>query len=65
VPPDWLDEIDATPSAGLSLHAHACEAEEVDDCLAACGVRPIELPPPSAAARGRLDRACGHAATAS
>jgi formimidoylglutamate deiminase len=44
-PPDWLDEIGRyAKREGLVLHVHACEQpKEVEDCLAAHGVRPIEL----------------------
>ena len=44
-PPDWLDEIGRyAERESLVLHAHACEQpKEVEDCLAAFGVRPIEL----------------------
>ena len=44
-PPDWLEEIGRyAEREGIVLHAHACEQpKEVDDCLAAYGVRPIEL----------------------
>jgi len=44
-PPDWLEEIGRyAESEGLVLHAHACEQpREVDDCVAAHGLRPIEL----------------------
>jgi formimidoylglutamate deiminase len=44
-PPAWLEEIGRyAESEGLVLHAHACEQpKEVEDCLAAHGIRPIEL----------------------
>jgi len=44
-PPDWLEEIGRyAEREGLVLHAHACEQpKEVEDCVAAYGVRPIEL----------------------
>jgi formimidoylglutamate deiminase len=44
-PPDWLEEIGRyAESERLVLHVHACEQpREVDDCLAAHGVSPIEL----------------------
>ena len=44
-PPQWLEEIGRyAEREGLVLHAHACEQpKEVEDCLAAHGVRPIEL----------------------
>ncbi len=44
-PPDWLEEIGRYAEAeGLVLHVHACEQpREIEDSLAAYGVRPIEL----------------------
>jgi formimidoylglutamate deiminase len=44
-PPDWLEEIGGyAEREGLVLHVHACEQpKEVEDCVAAYGVRPIEL----------------------
>ena len=44
-PPDWLEEIGRyADREGAVLHVHASEQpKEVDDCLAAYGVRPIEL----------------------
>ncbi len=44
-PPDWLEEIGRYASReSLVLHVHACEQpREVEECLAAHGVRPIEL----------------------
>jgi formimidoylglutamate deiminase len=44
-PPDWLAEVGRyADREGLVLHVHACEQpKEVEDCLAAYGVRPIEL----------------------
>ena len=44
-PPEWLDEIGRYAERdGLVLHVHACEQpKEIEDCLAAHGVRPIEL----------------------
>jgi formimidoylglutamate deiminase len=44
-PPDWLEEIGRyADREGLVLHVHACEQpKEVEDCIAAYGVRPIEL----------------------
>jgi formimidoylglutamate deiminase len=44
-PPDWLEEIGVYAAReGLVLHVHACEQpKEVEDCLAAHGLRPIEL----------------------
>jgi formimidoylglutamate deiminase len=44
-PPDWLEEIGRYAARdGLVLHVHACEQpREVDECVAAYGVRPIEL----------------------
>jgi formimidoylglutamate deiminase len=44
-PPDWLEEIGAFAAANeLPLHVHADEqAREIDECLAAHGLRPIEL----------------------
>jgi formimidoylglutamate deiminase len=44
-PPDWLEEIGRYASReGLVLHVHASEQpKEVEDCLAAYGVPPIEL----------------------
>jgi len=44
-PPDWLEEIARYAAReSLVLHVHACEQpREVEDCLAAYGVRPIEL----------------------
>jgi formimidoylglutamate deiminase len=44
-PPDWLEEIGGYAAReGLVLHVHACEQpKEVEDCLAAHGLRPIEL----------------------
>jgi formimidoylglutamate deiminase len=44
-PPDWLEEIGGyAEREGLVLHVHACEQpKEVADCVAAYGVRPIEL----------------------
>src|SRR5215211_3038554 len=43
-PPAWLEEIGGYAAReGLVLHVHACEQpKEVEDCLAAHGVRPIE-----------------------
>jgi formimidoylglutamate deiminase len=44
-PPDWLEEIARYAAReSLVLHVHACEQpKEVENCLAAYGVRPIEL----------------------
>ena len=44
-PPNWLEEIGGyAEREGLVLHVHACEQpKEVEDCVAAYGVRPIEL----------------------
>jgi formimidoylglutamate deiminase len=44
-PPDWLEEIGRyAEREGAVLHVHASEQpKEVADCLAAYGVRPIEL----------------------
>jgi formimidoylglutamate deiminase len=44
-PPDWLEEIGRyAEREGLVLHAHACEQpKEIEDCVAAHGIRPIEL----------------------
>jgi formimidoylglutamate deiminase len=44
-PPDWLEEIGRySEREGVVLHVHACEQpREIEDCLAAYGVRPIEL----------------------
>jgi formimidoylglutamate deiminase len=44
-PPDWLEEIGRyAERERLVLHVHACEQpREIDDCVAAHGVRPIEL----------------------
>jgi formimidoylglutamate deiminase len=44
-PPDWLEEIGRyADREGLVLHVHACEQpKEVEDCIEAYGVRPIEL----------------------
>jgi formimidoylglutamate deiminase len=44
-PPDWLEEIGRfAEHEGLVLHVHACEQpREVDECVAAYGLRPIEL----------------------
>ena len=44
-PPDWLEELGGyAEREGLVLHVHACEQpKEVEDCVAAYGVRPIEL----------------------
>src|SRR5512132_327015 len=44
-PPDWLEEIGTyAQREGLVLHVHAGEQlKEVEDCVAANGVRPIEL----------------------
>ena len=44
-PPSWLEEIGRySEREGLVLHVHACEQpKEVEDCIAAHGVRPIEL----------------------
>ncbi len=44
-PLEWLEEIGRyAEREGLVLHVHACEQpKEIDECLAAYGVRPIEL----------------------
>ena len=44
-PPNWLEELGGyAEREGLVLHVHACEQpKEVEDCVAAYGVRPIEL----------------------
>jgi formimidoylglutamate deiminase len=44
-PPDWLEEIgDFAAANQLPLHVHADEQpREIEECLAAHGVRPIEL----------------------
>jgi formimidoylglutamate deiminase len=44
-PPDWLEKVGRyAEREGLVVHVHACEQpKEVEDCLAAHGVRPIEL----------------------
>jgi formimidoylglutamate deiminase len=44
-PPEWLEEIGRyAEENGLVLHVHACkQPKEIEDCLAAHGVRPIEL----------------------
>jgi formimidoylglutamate deiminase len=44
-PPDWLEEIGRyADREGLMLHVHASEQpKEVEDCIAAYGVPPIEL----------------------
>jgi formimidoylglutamate deiminase len=44
-PPDWLRAIGRyAEREELVLHAHACEQpKEIEDCLAAYGVRPVEL----------------------
>ena len=44
-PPDWLEEIGRyAEREGLVLHVHACEQpKEVEDCVAAYGMPPIEL----------------------
>ena len=44
-PPDWLEEVGRyAERENLVLHVHACEQpKEVEDCLAAHGLRPIEL----------------------
>ena len=44
-PPDWLEEIGRyAEREDLVLHVHACEQpREIEECVAAYGVRPIEL----------------------
>jgi formimidoylglutamate deiminase len=44
-PPEWLEQIGGyADREGLVLHVHACEQpREVDECVAAYGVPPIEL----------------------
>src|SRR5439155_4087460 len=44
-PPDWLEEIGTyAEREGLVLHVHACEQpREVEECIEAHGMRPIEL----------------------
>jgi formimidoylglutamate deiminase len=44
-PPAWLEEIGRyAEREHLVLHAHACEQpREIDECMAAYGLRPIEL----------------------
>ena len=44
-PPDWLEQIGTyAEREGLVLHVHACEQpREVEECIEAHGMRPIEL----------------------
>jgi formimidoylglutamate deiminase len=44
-PPDWLAEIGGyAEREGVVLHVHACEQpREIDECVGAYGMRPIEL----------------------